>query len=234
METTGIHTFKRIYVWEGPVRIFHWINVISILVLAATGVIIGNPPAIMSGAEATNQYWFGITRFIHFVAAYIFTLGMIYRLFWAFMGNKYANWRVFFPYNKKGLQNLGHVIKHDILLMNPGNSDFTRIAVGHNTMAAMAYSGLFLLMAIQIFTGFGLYADNATWWLPKLFSWVVPLLGGDAAARLVHHIVMWLMVIFSVIHIYLVLYHDWLEGRGEVSSMFGGYKFVRKERVKEE
>ena len=150
------------------------------------------------------------------------------------MGNKYANWRVFFPYNKKGLQNLGHVIKHDILLMNPGTPDFTRIAVGHNTMAAMAYSGLFLLMAIQIFTGFGLYADNATWWLPKLFSWVVPLLGGDAAARLVHHIVMWLMVIFSVIHIYLVLYHDWLEGRGEVSSMFGGYKFVRKERVKEE
>ena len=36
--------------------------------------------------------------------------------------------------------------------------------------------------------------------------------------------------IFS--HVYLVFYHDWLEGRGEVSSMFGGYKFVCDERLK--
>ena len=33
-------------------------------------------------------------------------------------------------------------------------------------------------------------------------------------------------------HIYLVFYHDWLEGRGEVSSMFGGFKFVREDRIK--
>jgi len=36
-----------------------------------------------------------------------------------------------------------------------------------------------------------------------------------------------------LVHIYLVFYHDWLEGRGEVSSMFGGYKFVNKDRLKD-
>jgi len=45
---------------------------------------------------------------------------------------------------------------------------------------------------------------------------------------------MWLFIFFTLVHVYLVLYHDWLEGRGEVSSMFGGYKFVRQDRLKKE
>ena len=228
-----IRTFKRVYVWESAVRVFHWSNALAMLVLGVTGVIISNPPAIMSGAEASDQYWFGITRFIHFTAAYIFTFSMIYRLIWSFMGNKYANWRAFFPYTRKGMKNLMHVIKIDVFLRNPKHQDYSGISVGHNALAAISYSLLFLLMAIQIFTGFGLYSDNATWFFPKLFSWVVPLLGGDAQARLIHHIIMWLMAMFVVIHVYLVMYHDWLEERGEVSSMFGGYKYVRTERVQE-
>ncbi len=230
----AISTFKRVYVWESPVRVFHWTNALSMLTLGVTGFIIADPPAIISGAEASNQYWFGITRFVHFIAAYIFTMGMIYRLIWAFFGNKYANWKAFFPYNKKGMKNLKHVLKIDVFLQNPKKLDYSGIAIGHNSLAAISYSFLFILMAIQIFTGFGLYSDNATWFLPKLFAWVVPLLGGDAQARLIHHIIMWLMAMFIVIHVYLVMYHDWLEERGEISSMFGGYKFVRKERVKDD
>ena len=230
----AINSFKRVYVWESAVRVFHWTNAVSIVVLGITGYIIGNPPALMSGAEATNQYWFGITRFVHFSAAYVFTFAMIYRLIWAVMSNKYANWKAFFPYHKKGMKNLRHVLKIDILLQNPKEDDYSGISVGHNALAAISYSFLFLLMGVQIFTGFGLYSDNATWFVPKLFSWVVPLLGGDAQARLIHHIVMWLMAMFVVIHVYLVMYHDWLEERGEISSMFGGYKFIRSERVKEE
>ena len=54
-----------------------------------------------------------------------------------------------------------------------------------------------------------------------------PLFGGDFIVRTIHHIAMWVFIFFSLVHVYLVFYHDWLEGRGEVSSMFGGYKFVR-------
>ncbi len=226
--------FKRVYVWEIPVRAFHWINAFSIVILGVTGIIIANPPAILSGAEATNQYWFGTVRVIHFITAYIFILAMIYRFYWSIVGNKYASWRVFFPYNKKGLNDLKSVFAIDILLNKHKNPLLTQISVGHNAMAAIAYSILFVLMGIQAFTGFGLYAENATWWFPKLFDWVVPLLGGDAAARLVHHIVMWFIILVVIVHVYLVTYHDWLEGRGEVSSIFGGYKFVRKERVNED
>ena len=83
---------------------------------------------------------------------------------------------------------------------------------------------------VQIFTGFGLYAPTSGWWFPKLFEWVPYVFGDEITTRLIHHISTWLFVIFTLIHVYLVFYHDWLEGRGETSSMISGYKFVRKER----
>jgi Ni/Fe-hydrogenase 1 B-type cytochrome subunit len=63
--------FIRVMVWELPVRLFHWLNVLAIIVLCITGFLIANPPALLSNAEATNLHSFGIVRFIHFVAAYI-------------------------------------------------------------------------------------------------------------------------------------------------------------------
>lgn len=38
---------------------------------------------------------------------------------------------------------------------------------------------------------------------------------------------------FVVIHVYLVLYHDYIEARGEASAMISGFKFVRAERIKQ-
>ena len=227
------HLFNRIFVWEIPVRLFHWMNALSIFVLSVTGYLIGNPPALMSAAEATNQYYFGIVRFIHFATAYIFLVGMIYRIAWSFMGNKYANWKVFFPFSKLSFKDTLFVLKDHIALQNTKIYDFRNNFIGHNPVAALSYSFVFILMIIQVFTGFGLYSDNATWWFPKLFTWVVPLLGGDFSARLIHHVIMWVFIVFSVIHVYLSFWHDWLEGRGEVSSMIAGYKFIRKERYDE-
>ncbi|MCF6352063.1 MAG: Ni/Fe-hydrogenase, b-type cytochrome subunit [Cyclobacteriaceae bacterium] len=232
--TTISHDFKRVFVWEAPVRLFHWINVIAILTLIGTGILIGNPPAFISGAEASDQYWFGTVRYIHFATAYIFTFNMVYRFFWSFMGNKYANWKEFFPYTKKGIKDTLYVLKDHIFLQNEKVYDFRKNFIGHNPVAAIGYSMLFILMIIQVLTGFGLYADNATWFFPKLFTWVVPLFGGDATTRFIHHLTTWGFIIFTVVHVYLAMWHDWLEGRGEISSMFGGYKFIRKERLEKE
>ena len=224
-------TYKRVYVWELPVRIFHWVNVLCLTALAITGFIIANPPAIMSNAEASESFWFGTVRFIHFGTAYIFFFNMILRVYWAFVGNRFASWKAYFPRDRKMWRNLWHVLRVDILLQNEKNPDVHNISVGHNTMAALSYVVLFLIALVQVFTGFGLYASTSGWWLPKMFGWVVPFMGGDFIVRTVHHSATWLFILFTLIHVYLVFYHDWLEGRGEVSSMFGGYKFVSKERM---
>ena len=219
-------------VWELPVRLFHWLNVLSILVLVVTGFLIANPPALLSSAEATNLHSFGIVRFIHFTAAYFFFFVMILRIYWAFMGNKFASWRAFWPFSRKMWNNFWHVLKIDIMLLNEKEENISNISIGHNSVATLSYIVMFFLALVQVFTGFALYADLSSWWLPKLFTWVIPLFGGDFIVRTIHHITMWLFIFFSMVHVYLVFYHDWLEGRGEVSSMFGGYKFVDERRMK--
>jgi len=40
-----------------------------------------------------------------------------------------------------------------------------------------------------------------------------------------HHIVAWIIVLFVVIHVYMVIREDILENDGEVSSMVNGNKF---------
>lgn len=223
--------FRRVYVWELPVRYFHWINVLSVTILAVTGLLISNPPALLSNAEASDVYWFGIIRFIHFGAAYIFFFNMILRIYWSFVGNKFSSWKSFWPFSLKMYRNFLHVMKVDILLRNEEHPDIKDISVGHNSVAGLSYAILFFVALVQVFTGFGLYAANSGWWLPKLFSWVVPFMGGDFIVRTIHHISTWIFILFTLIHVYLVFYHDWLEGRGEVSSMFGGYKFVSDKRI---
>ena len=227
-----ITNFKRVYVWELPVRIFHWLNVLALFVLVVTGFIIANPPAILSSAEATNLHSFGIVRFLHFTAAYIFLFVLIMRVYWAFMGNRFASWRAFWPFTKKNWNNFWHVMKIDIMLMNEKEEDVSKISIGHNSVATLSYLVMFVLALVQITTGFALYSDMASWWLPKMFTWVIPFFGGDFIVRSIHHTAMWFFIFFAMVHVYLVFYHDWLEGRGEVSSIFGGYKFVSDERIK--
>lgn len=232
--TTQTYDFKRVLVWELPVRIFHWLNVMCITVLAITGLIIANPPALMTSTEAIDSYWFGTVRAIHFITAYVFFVNAFARIYWAFRGNYYSNWRAYIPLSKNAWQNIKHVLKVDILLQNEDKEVLKNISIGHNYVASFSYLILFFLALVQIFTGFGLYAATSGWWLPKLFEWVPNFIGDEIATRLIHHISTWLFIVFTLIHVYLVFYHDWLEGRGESSSMISGYKFVRKERFKKD
>ena len=72
----------KIYTMEFPVRLTHWLNVLSILVLSITGFYIGNPFI----HSINENYIMGWMRFIHFVAAYIFTMAISLRLYWLFVG----------------------------------------------------------------------------------------------------------------------------------------------------
>lgn len=217
-------TFRRLYVWEWPVRIYHWLTAAAVVVLASTGLLIGAPVSLATTREAYDNYWFGTVRFVHFAAAWVFFWAFLLRVYWLFAGNRFANWRVFLPIGQFGsfFRNLWAVIRTDILEVVKRPMDF----VGHNPLAAMSYTGVFILTVLQIATGFALYAPMSGAWIPRLFAWVTPLLGGDAGVRMWHHTGTWLFIVFAAFHVYLVFYHDIVESTGEVSSMVGGSRFV--------
>lgn len=227
-------TFRRAYIWQLPVRFFHWINGFAITFLIITGFLIANPPAIMTAKEASGQFWMGLIRQVHFISAYAMVAVMFMRVYWAFVGNRFANWRQFVPFDKKGREKMWHVIKYDIFLFNEKEYKFTNIPIGHNAVAAASYLVMFILAVVMVFTGFALYAPTSTWFFPKFFAWATSLITTDEfLIRRIYHIVMWAFILFIAVHFYLVLFHDWLEGRGESSAMVSGYKFVRKERFED-
>jgi Ni/Fe-hydrogenase 1 B-type cytochrome subunit len=215
---------RRVYVWELPVRLYHWVNALCVVVLCATGYLIGAPLALHSAQEASFGYWFGTVRFIHFVAAFVFFFNFVVRIYWGFVGNNWSRWGEFLPFRKHQRREALEVLKVDILQAKASHL----LSIGHNPIAGFTYFLSFLAFLFQCVTGFGLYAAMSTAKLPRLFVWIVPLMGGDFAVRQWHHMAMWFFVVFAMIHVYLVFYHDYVEGRGVISSMAGGWKFVER------
>lgn len=221
-------TLERVYVWEVPVRLYHWVNAACVLCLAVTGYIIGAPFSIPVRGEAWSNYWFGTVRFVHFTAAFVFFFNFLGRIYWGFVGNQHARWYNFLPLSgpllRKQVREVVDVLKVDILQsrVEPLPS------VGHNALAGWTYFLTFLAFLFQSVTGFGMYSAMSRAWLPRSFSWIVPLMGGDFAVRQWHHMTMWFFIVFTMVHVYLVFYHDYVEGRGVLSSMAGGWKFVEK------
>jgi Ni/Fe-hydrogenase 1 B-type cytochrome subunit len=221
MENTSI---RRVYVWQTPVRFYHWLNAIVVVALAITGYIIGSPPAIQSGSEASFGYWFGTVRFIHFLAAFLFFFNFLFRIYWGFVGNDYAKWDNFIITKNKQWKEIIRVLKIDVFQQKGEPIE----SIGHNSLAGFTYFISFLAFLFQCMTGFGMYSAMSHAWLPNMFAWVVPFMGGDFAVRQWHHVMMWFFIIFSMVHVYLVFYHDYVEGRGITSSMVGGWKFIEK------
>jgi Ni/Fe-hydrogenase 1 B-type cytochrome subunit len=222
-------TFDRVYVWQAPVRMYHWVNAVCVFVLIATGLVIGNPPAFMSTREASAAYWFGWIRFLHFTAAYVMSFAFLVRIYWFFKGNRYSRWNAFLPTSwarlKAQWREAVDVLRVDILQIQKKPVDY----VGHNGLAAATYFFIFMATAFQIMTGAALYGPMSASWLPHLFGWVSPLFGGDMLVRMWHHAFAWIFILFSGIHLYLTIFHDMTEGKSLISSIITGVRFVERE-----
>jgi Ni/Fe-hydrogenase 1 B-type cytochrome subunit len=214
--------FKR-YIWELPVRWSHWVNVTSIVTLAVTGIFIGTPLSIGRSPEDFTMGWI---RFFHFVAAYTFTVSVLTRLLWSLVGNKYAGWREFFPlFSAKGRRKFVRMLRYYMFIDKEVPE-----TIGHNPLAASAYTLLFCFYLIMIGTGFSLYAEHAPSGIfHAMFGWV-QLFVSNQGLRLTHHLSMWFVFGFVINHIYSAWLMDIKEHGAEISSIFSGYRFtVHKE-----
>lgn len=224
---SAVEARETVYVWELPVRITHWANVAAILVLSVTGYYIANP-FVGTHGPATDQFLMGTIRFVHIVAAMVFTVSVLFRLYWAFVGNRYARWSQFLPVRRG---------RNRALLRMLGYYTFLRKAppaeVGHNPLAGVTYTGLYVLFAVQIATGFALYSQSfhGGFW-PAAFGWIIIHFGAQPV-RLVHDLVMWLIIAFTIHHVYSAVLIDSEEHSGLVSSIVTGSKSLTPSHIAE-
>ncbi len=219
----------RVYVWELPVRLFHWVNAFCIMVLIATGFFIGRPVASPTlPGDAYYSFFMGWIRYIHFFAAFLFTFNLLARWYWVFAGNKHSTSN---PLRHEFLIGVVETVKSYLFLKNK-----KRHYIGHNPLAQLAYWFFIGVGSIvMIFTGFYMYFEPQpeSFW-GKLFSWVPNIFGNSFLIRSWHHITMWGFIIFIFVHIYMSWREDYLARNGTMSSIFTGYKNETKHAVEDD
>ena len=224
-------------VWDRTTRIFHWVNVLTILVLIACGVALLNARSLGIPNEGKI-----LLKTVHVYAGYVFALNLGLRLVWAFMGGPYARWRALLPFGA----GYGQAFKRYI-------SGEQTSYKGHNPIGRLAVTALLIVMTIQAVTGIVL-AGTDIYYPPfggMIAEWVAApgvdpadilpydrsLVDPDAyqemrafrSGYLSTHITnFYIIIALIVLHVAGVVWSENKHGGGIVSSTFSGKKMLRE------
>lgn len=217
-----------VYVYEAPLRLWHWVTVFSVITLCVTGYFIGSPLPTMPG-EAIDNYLMGYIRFAHFTAGYIAAIGFLGRIYWAFAGNSHAR-ELFFPklFSGKWWGEVWHEVRWYLFLEKTPKK-----YIGHNPLGQMAMFFFFVLgMIFMIITGFALYSEGLGMgsWADVMFGWVIPLMGQSQDVHTWHHLGMWYLIIFVMVHVYVAIREDIMSRQSLISTMVGGWRMFKDDR----
>ncbi|MBL4711855.1 MAG: Ni/Fe-hydrogenase, b-type cytochrome subunit [Gammaproteobacteria bacterium] len=229
------HSEPAIYVYEAPLRIWHWINALAILTLAFTGYFIGSPFPTMPGEASGGysgeaNYLMGYIRFVHFAAAWIFIIGFLGRLYWAIVGNHHAR-QLFMPpfFSASFWEGVFHEAKWYLFMVKE-----PRKYTGHNPMAVLFMFGILVWGTVfMIFTGLALYGEGAGMdsWIYTYFSgWIIPLFGQSQDVHTFHHLGMWFILMFVMMHIYVAIREDIMSRQSLISTMVSGWRMFKDDR----
>ena len=218
-----------VFVYEWPVRLWHWLNALCIMVLIFTGWFIASPLPSMNFAEATHQFVMGYMRFGHFAAAQIMTVAFFGRIYWAIVGNHHSKQLFYLPLtNKEWWKEIAFEIRWYLFLEKEPKK-----YVGHNPLAQVAmFFFMTLGLSFMIITGWALYAEGAQAGSlsHNVMGWLIGWVGNTQILHSVHHLGMWFIIIFMIIHIYVAIREDIMSRQSMVSTMISGTRTFKDDR----
>jgi Ni/Fe-hydrogenase 1 B-type cytochrome subunit len=174
--------------------ITHWINLICMVMLAFSGFYIHYP--FFGG-------FMGVARGMHFVAMYVIILNLTFRIIAAFfvktatdLGSRAVdtdikNW---LPQEKNKRQ-FFQTIKYYLFLRKEAV-----ISAKYGSLQKIAYLATIPLTYFMAYTGFAIYGPTMN---AGLFSGGVEMVGGPMNMRIIHYFMMWVFIVFTMIHAYL-------------------------------
>ncbi len=226
---TTIRNEPAVYVYEAPLRLWHWFNAFALLVLCVTGYFIGAPLPTLSG-EASDHFLMGYIRFAHFAAGYIFVIGFVFRIYWAFVGNEHAR-QIFLPpiTNPDFWDGVRHEIKwYAFIAKEP------RKYTGHNPLAVITMHVMLVWGTVfMIVTGLALYGEGTgmdSWQYSWFSSWVIPLFGQSQDVHTFHRLGMWFILLFIITHVYVAIREDIMSRQSLISTMISGWRTFKDNR----
>jgi Ni/Fe-hydrogenase 1 B-type cytochrome subunit len=214
-----------VYVYDAAIRIWHWVTVLCIITAAITGFLIGSPLPSIDGAETTGHFMFGYVRFVHFAGGMILGVAFLLRLYRGIFGSHHARQLFYVPFWRIGWwKELFEEIGWYLFMKKP------KEYIGHNPLANTAMLLMFVVpTVVLLLTGFAMFAEamgvQSAWY--KVFGWVFRVLGESMTVHTWHHVAMWVVLIFSMVHIYMASREDITHRQSTISTMFSGWRFFR-------
>jgi cytochrome b len=226
--------------WDVSTRLFHWINALCVIALATVGFLILNADAL----EVPNAGKVTLKK-IHTWIGYVFVLNLGWRIVWASLGNRYARWRSILPGGKGYFRALRSYLSAFV-------AGHPEQYVGHNPAGRLGIAVLFLLIAVQAFTGLILAGTDLFY--PPIGRWIAMWVAApgvtpaslapyapamyDAAAYAemrtfrkpiasVHLYTFYVLGVVVVVHVVAVVVTEIKEGGSIISAMFTGRKIIR-------
>lgn len=214
-----------VYVYQSPIRAWHWLNMFCIIVLCFSGYFIGSPPPSLSG-EASSHYLMGYTRFAHFAAGQILTYLFLGRIFFAFTGNHYARELFILPVHAKEWRD-GFIeqIKWYCFAAKQAPQ-----FVGHNPVAqCIMFFGFVLPIIFMILSGLALYAEGLGMghWLYNVMDFMLLFFDGSMSIHTYHHLGMWVIVCFVMVHLYAAFREELVSRQSMISTMISGWRMFK-------
>lgn len=208
---------------HGLVRLAHWLNAIFLVGMIGSGLQIyaafphfgprGAPYPVPNpwDGESIPEWarlggWLAGGLNWHFALAWPFVItGLVYLGFLAFTGE----WRalLFRPRDVRPAIDM-QLYYLRLRQEHPPQGK-------HNPLQKAAYTGIVVLGAISVLSGFAIYK-------PVQLSWLTALFGGYELARYWHFVTVWIFVGFTLLHVALVLLVDPASLRAIITGWYRG------------
>jgi Ni/Fe-hydrogenase 1 B-type cytochrome subunit len=230
---------KSYAVWDAGTRWFHWINASCVIALIVIGIVILNA----KGLGITNDGKVTL-KTIHVWVGYIFALNLLWRIVWAFLGNRYARWRAVLP----GGKGYFHAVRSYVAAFISGHPEQY---LGHNPLGRLGVGLLFLLLVMQVVTGLVLASTDLFY--PPFGHWIAqwvaaPGVSPDSLVPYaptmynsadyesmrafrkpfgeIHEFGFYALLVIVVLHVIAVIITELREGGSIISAMFTGRKII--------
>jgi cytochrome b len=225
-------------VWDRTQRVFHWVNFLAVVTLAAIGTVILNAGRL----GIPNDPGVLALKTVHVYVGYVFILNLLWRLVWGFVGGPYARWRALLP----GGRQFGRRLVEFVKGFFSGRAPFY---LGHNPLARILLTVVVLLLVVQGATGLVLAGTDV--YMPPLGStmreWVAADTHDPALVRAyapdtvntqayadmrafrapiveTHELTYFVLLALIAIHIVAAVLAELREGGTLISAMFTGRK----------
>jgi thiosulfate reductase cytochrome b subunit len=168
-------------------KIFHWTNLISVLIMLTSGLQIYNANPVFGGRGGFDfpvifllGGWLAGGRDWHFAGMTLFALNLLWYGIYVLVSQRW---------------NIRYVSDRDLKALQVGTNPKRKAYAWHRIL----YTMILPILLTAILSGVGMYK-------PAQFPWIVEWLGDDwQTLRVIHFLTVPIVLIFTAIHAWIVL-----------------------------